>query len=231
MKATLFVIAASAMGLASAAQARMPVFLEYEGVKGESAGARSAPRAGSTVPTAQPDRRVSGEQPQPIRQAQLKVRKCGDCNALNSQVPDQALHRGASGAPAADTPPPPPPPRMAKNSRTVIRIDHHDPEASRSGVNVAAGDVNGDGRAEAALLLPAVQKVRVADDGADPVPATSTQGPYKRQAPAIGQQAPRDIAAPRPAPQPLLVPAVQKPGVGSRRVAPRPQNPPPPPPK
>jgi hypothetical protein len=38
--------------------------------------------------------------------------------------------------------------------------------------------------------------------------------------------------APRPAPQPLLVPAVQKPGVGSRKVAPRPSdNPPPPKPK
>lgn len=156
MKATSILIAASALSIAVTAGARTPIFIEYEGVKGES-GARSTPRGGPVTPAARPERRVANEQPQPIRQVQLKVRKCGDCNSLHDEAPERSVRAGAGNAPAASTPPPPPPPpRMSKNPRTVIRIDHHQPEANSGGVNVAVGDVTGDGRPQA-LLLPAVQ--------------------------------------------------------------------------
>lgn len=156
MKAFPLIAAVSAVCLASAAQARTPIFIEYEGVKGES-GASSTPRGGPVTPAARPERRVASALPQPIRQVQLKVRKCGDCNALHDEASERSVRTGAGSVPTANTPPPPPPPpRMSKNPRTVIRIDHHQPEANSGGVNVAVGDVTGDGRPQA-LLLPAVQ--------------------------------------------------------------------------
>jgi hypothetical protein len=70
------------------------------------------------------------------------------------------------------------------------------PQANQApgGVNVASGDVTGDGRPAAALLLPAVQKARVTNSAAEQAPAqpqakpkpkkvlggrTSSQGPYQ----------------------------------------------------
>lgn len=47
MRGMPFIIAASVLGLASAAQAVTPVYIEYEGVKGETAMARPAPEAGA----------------------------------------------------------------------------------------------------------------------------------------------------------------------------------------
>lgn len=65
-----------------------------------------------------------------------------------------------------------------------------------SGINVAMGDVTGDGRPQAALLLPAVQKVQSAAPGQEPA-ATSTQGPYQRNIAASPQG-----AKPKPNPKP-----------------------------
>lgn len=127
MKSVPLFFAAGMLCLAATVQARTPIFIEYEGVKGETTKAQPAPA---------------------------------------------------------------PQPRPGKNSRPVIRIDHHDPAARQGGVRVATGDVTGDGRANAALLLPAVQKVRVAPTGGNQPTATSTQGPYKVNGAATGQTAP-----------------------------------------
>lgn len=120
MKAINLFAIASAFCMTTAAEARMPIFMKYEGVKGESANAAPAP---------------------------------------------------------APTPPPAKPrPSSGPSSTTVIRLDHHDPAAS-GGVQVATGDLTGDGHNEAALLLPAVQKVRVADQAGTNAPAAENPPP------------------------------------------------------
>jgi len=181
MKATLFVIAASAMCLASAAQARMPVFLEIDGVKGETEKRRPKPQS---APAQEPGRAIAA--PRASQRGGVNV-AAGDVDgdgradaALLLPAPQKArvADRAGTNAPAAGNAPPPtpPPPRLNKSSSTVIRIDHHASETG-SGANGTPRNLTRGGRGEAGLLLPAVQKVRATEPAqGNPAPRHIRQG-------------------------------------------------------
>lgn len=197
MKATMFVMAASAMCLAATAQARMPVFLEIDGIKGETEKKRPKPQS---APAQQPQQAIAApatSQRGGVNVAVGDVTGDGRADAA-LLLPAVQKVRATESAPAANNPPPPPPPprRLSKNSRTVIRIDHHD--QGEAGANGGARDISGGTRDTSGLLLPAVQKSGSNPNTSDPVPATSSQGPYKTRRTAPSQ------------PQGLLLPARQR---------------------
>lgn len=62
------------------------------------------------------------------------------------------------------------------------------PQANQAagGVTVASGDVTGDGRADTALLLPAIQKVKAAGATGSQAPASSQPKPKPKPKPSTG---------------------------------------------
>jgi hypothetical protein len=201
MKALHLTIAAGALCLAGAAQARMPVFLELDGVKGETSKERPKPQSAQEQKPGQAIAAPGTSQRGGVNVAVGDV--TGDGRADTALLlPAVQKIRATDSAPAANNPPPPPPPpsRLNKSSRTVIRIDHHDQGANQAegADNGAADDINLGGKGSAGLLLPAVQKSGSAPNTSDPVPATSSQGPYKTR------------RTPPSQPQGLLLPARQR---------------------
>lgn len=200
MKALHLTIAAGALCLAGAAQARMPVFLELDGIKGEPSKERPKSQSAHEQKPGQAIAAPGSHQRGGVNVAAGDVN--GDGRADTALLlPAIQKVRATDSAPAANNPPPPPPPpRLSKSTRTVIRIDHHDEGANQAegGANGTSDDINRGGKGSAGLLLPAVQKNGSSPNTSDPVPATSSQGPYKTRRTAPSQ------------PQGLLLPARQR---------------------
>ena len=200
MKATLFVMAASAMCLAAPAQARTPVFLEIDGIKGETEKKRPKPQS---APAQQPQQGIAA--PGTSQRGGVNVAVgdvTGDGRAdtallLPAVQKVRATDSEGTSVPAtANTSPTPPPSKPSRRRGQPILSDHTN--HSEGEANGAPDVINQGGKGSAGLLLPAVQKSGSNPNTSDPVPVTSSQGPYKTRRTAPSQ------------PQGLLLPARQR---------------------
>lgn len=126
------VYALAVTAIASSAQAGP--FLEFDGVRGESADKKPPP------PPPPPKSR-----PQQSRDVQAP----GSGPQEGLLLPAVQSAREAGGSGHSPPPPPPPPPPKGNQADTGLNISSGNATPRRSRPNIAVGDINGDGRATA----------------------------------------------------------------------------------